>query len=147
MKGWILAGWAQQSPESAPLPPMRARPAPPRPALPAARQGQLPASDPGRWLPRGASMAQHEYELGPMWLLETGDRRFPLNWLEVAGGLSERWWCSEFVCDASLDWSEGCILYSCKSHCLLRWAIWRSECTLWRKHKRKLGGQWDGELE
>ena len=27
---------------------------------------------------------------------------------------------------------------SCKSHCLLRWAIWRSQCTLWRKHKRKL---------
>ena len=57
------------------------------------------------------------------------------------------WWGSEFMCDASLDWSEGFILYSHKSHCLIRWASWRSQCTLWRKHKRKLersSRRWSG---
>ena len=50
------------------------------------------------------------------------------------------WWGSESMCDASLDWSEGFIFYSRNSHCLIRWASWRSQCTHWRKHKRKLEG-------
>jgi hypothetical protein len=36
------------------------------PATPCTQPGQLPVANPGRWFPRGASMAQHEYALGPV---------------------------------------------------------------------------------